>query len=301
MFSFKKGRRIAFIKGGKLDGKFIRVDNVQSSKCCQDCGKCSSKKACCKISKKGGCSECGVLKNMISMGGDDSLAGFLLQQELKNVIKDERKMINIDDGTLIPMPNPKQRECLYIGGPSGSGKSTYASNYIKIWRYMFPKRNFFLFSNVEKDPCLDKLKPTRIKLDASFVDEPLNTKLLANSICLFDDVDFIKDKAIRKSVTDLRDSLLGEGRHENIYVITTNHVLTDGNKTKFSLVEATAITMFPATDTYHVEQVLKRYCGFGAKVVKHIQSLNSRWVTVSKRCPTYVMHEHGVFFPSEIK
>lgn len=299
MFTFKKkqgARKIAIINGGSKNGKIIRLIENGSKKCCNSCGGCSKKQSCCKLSARGGCELCS--KNPL---GGNSLLGAILHDELKGMLTKESKIIDINDGTLVPIPNKYSRECLTISGPSGSGKSTYASNYAKLWKYMFPKRPIYLFSNVDKDECLDKLNPTRILLDESFLEDPIDKEILSKSLCIFDDIDFIKNKKVREAVTSLRDSLLGEGRHEDIYVLTTNHVATNGKETKLSLAEATSITLFPHTDSYHASQVLKRYCGLSEKVVKYVGNLSSRWITVNKRYPLFIMHENGVFFPSEIK
>ncbi len=300
MFTLKKRdntRKIAIIDGGSKNGKIIRLIEKVDRKCCENCGTCKkNKKSCCKISAIGGCDFCGG-----NMGGKNSLLSNLLKNEIKGLMSREVRKIDVYDGNVIPLPNEDARECLFIAAPSGSGKSTYASNYITIWKFMFPKRKFFLFSNVTKDKCLDKLNPIRIHLDENFVEDPLDIKMLRKSICLFDDVDFIKNKKIKTAVTDLRDSLLGEGRHEDIYVLTTAHVATDGKATRLSLAEASSITLFPHTDSYHVGRVLKTYCGLSEKVVKYISELPSRWITVNKRYPLFIMHENGVFFPSEIK
>lgn len=295
MFTMKNiGKPVAFVDGGKYDKKIVHLV-TENEKCCNKCGN-DEKKICCKKAYK--CMQCNGNRKVDIK--DDSIIS-ALRGDLVNLANGVSPEIMLQSGEMRVLPNLDQRECLYIAGPSGSGKSTYASDYVKILKTLNPKLKLFVFSNVEKDKCLDKLKPIRVKLDDSFLEAEITNDMLKNSICVFDDCDYVKDKKVRDATTTLRDSLLGTGRHQNIYVVTTSHIINEGNKTRLSLAEASAITMFPNTDNYHIEQVLKAYCGFNRKMIQYVMKLPSRWITIHKRYPTYVIHQKGIFNPNMIK
>jgi len=314
MFSLKKGRRIAFVKGGIYHGKTVRLNEENTKKCCDKCGEYStSSKYCCKDSKKGKCGLCSKqskkMKNihkkgqkLYNKGAEPSMIEFIVQQEISKALKDDKKDMKFKDGKLIPLVNPKMRESLYISAPAGAGKSVYASKYAKIYKHMFPENSIILFSAKNKDPAFDKLKYkgehfiTRVKLDETYLEDPLQAKDLVSTLCIFDDVDFITDKDLKKEIIQLREKLLGEGRADETYVIITTHIMNNGNQTKLPLAEASSITFFPqGGDKYHCEETLKRYCGFKKKMIDHIMKLPSRWVTVYKRYPNYILHEGGCF------
>jgi hypothetical protein len=48
----------------------------------------------------------------------------------------------------------------------------------------------------------------------------------------FDDTDVISDRRIRESVYKLLDRILEIGRHRNIFLICTNHLVSDGKTTQ---------------------------------------------------------------------
>lgn len=68
---------------------------------------------------------------------------------------------------------------------------------------------------------------------------------LANCLVVFDDIDAIRDKKIKKVVTDLCDELQVVGRHDNTWVIRTSHLFRNWGATKASLAESNKTIFFP--------------------------------------------------------
>jgi hypothetical protein len=223
-----------------------------------------------------------------------------LKEKLNDYLTGKKKEILIDDeGKLLPLPREDKRETLYISGPEGSGKSVYASNYITEFKKIFKKRDFIIFSKVTEDEPLDKLKPKRIDINLDIVEDPIETNELKDTIVLFDDIDTISNKKILEALQNLKDKTLEIGRHDNIYVIITSHNLTNGKSTKMSLLESSSVTFFPKMgDSYHIKRFLKEYCGMSRDAIDKIFNLNSRWVTVYKRAPMYILYEKGVYLLS---
>lgn len=213
----------------------------------------------------------------------------------KGIITDNNfKLIG---GELLPIPNPDKRECIFITGPAGSGKSTWASMYIKNFVKMFPEREFFMISKLDEDEVLDKLDPVRIDYDdEDFVEMPVIIEELADSLILFDDTDTINDKIIMKSVNDLKDNILELGRHEDIYILITSHLATRYKETRTVLNEANAITIFPhGSGGQQIRYCLKKYFGLENDQLKVIKNLPSRWVTLYKTYPNYVLYSKGIY------
>ncbi len=199
------------------------------------------------------------------------------------------------------------RECLYIAGPSGSGKSTYTANYTKQWQKRFPDCPVYLFSQIKSDEVLDKLGVKRIIMDEDLVDNPIEQSELVGrkyhgvktSLVIFDDIDIITDPKVRAAVYKIQNELLEGGRHDEIYVISTAHQMMNYKQTRTLINEASSITFFPKSgSSYHNTRFLKTYCGLGPKQIKRINELPSRWVTVYKNYPMYVIYEHGIFLLS---
>lgn len=214
------------------------------------------------------------------------------------IFDDKKKTeFKLDVGQMKPVPNPDGRQCLYIAGPSGAGKSTYTSMYCSQWKKMFPDRSIYLFSAVNEDKALDVLEPSRIAIDATLNESKLQPENFRDSLVIFDDIDVIPDKKLRDEVFRIQDQLLQTGRHTNTYVVSTSHQLVNYNKTKILLGEAHQITVFPngSNLTEPFRRFLEKHCGFSKAIIKKISELKSRWITVNKAYPQYVLFETGIF------
>lgn len=305
-FTFKENPHpIAIVKGGEYNGNIVYLDKEKDGeehlyrrKCCDDCSEKCFKKKCCKKCNYaiGGCrsKECDK---------ENYLDEFdkIFAKEIKRIVNNRMENVNLKDGgKLIPIPRNErnQVEHLFITGPSGSGKSTFAAMYAKMFYKMFPKHNFYVVSDVKKDEVLDKLKPKpkRITIDEQMYEDPIDISDFKDSLVLFDDIEHIKDKKIQKATMELRDKLLGEGRHHNTRVMTISHNPTNNKETKASLLEARSIVMFPGGgDDYHLKNVLERYCSIDPKMIKEILKMDTRWIMVHKHFPKYVITENSCF------
>jgi predicted AAA+ superfamily ATPase len=138
-----------------------------------------------------------------------------------NILKlaNDSKLQQIPDTTR--KENEKYREILYITGASGSGKSYYTKSYIKEFQKSKKYKDFpvYLFSALTEDDSLDEIKPKRIRLDESIIDDPISIDELENSLCIFDDTDVIGDKKYVMRYIRLLDRILEVGRHKNIFLV----------------------------------------------------------------------------------
>jgi len=302
--SFEKGDPIAFIEGGKDNNKIIYLHDP-SKKCCDKCSeKCGQRgRYCCeKCVGDGGCLTCGG--NLDDEIDDEEVINKIKRRGIKannphkRNIKTGKEIIINDEGIIRILPNFDTSERSYTCGPSGSGKSYWISKYIEQWKRIFKREPIYIFSDVDKDELLDKYNNVRrVRLTEELINNPLDAKEFPEgSLIIFDDIDSIINKKLMKAIEDLRDHLLDRGRHEKLYVIVSNHLMTDHKRTRVCLNECSVINVFPRSGSaYGITYLLKHYCGLAPKQIKTLMNLQSRWVTVKKNYPLHVIHEKGVY------
>lgn len=206
-----------------------------------------------------------------------------------------------DDGKIfvIPPPFPTQ---VYLAGPNGSGKTHTAAMYIMELLEMYPNIRIYVFSDLEEDPEIDNISERvhRIMIDYTLISEPLNPEDFANSVVLFDDIDSIADKKILQAVNTLKDSILKTSRHSNTYVLVTNHLITDRDKTRVSINECRELFLFHKSGS-NIERILKVYTGLSNKQIEILKQLPGRWLCFHKNAPQYIVYEYGVMLLTALK
>ena len=224
--------------------------------------------------------------------------------ELRKILKralaeDIGKTLELKEDSDVPIhqyPNPNKREICYICGPAGSGKSTICGRYIAQYKEMFPKNKVFVFSRLLEDEPLDRYKPIRIILDETMLDDPIDLEDLENSLVVFDDIDTIMNKKINDAVYKLTLDIMESGRKMKIYCLITSHLITKYRKSRCVLNEMNFLTVFPrGGSAYQIKDVCKRYIGMSKKDVDKLLATPSRWVTIHKNYPQYVLHRKGVY------
>ncbi len=221
----------------------------------------------------------------------------VLREESKNQ-NDGKKEVTIESGKLVPLPNPNIVEKIYISAPSGAGKSYYAGMWLQEYKKMkpFKKNPIVLISSIDEDESLDRHKPIRIPLTMEFIEDPIQPEDLQDSVVVFDDIDTMRDPLIRNAVADLRNYLLEQGRHFNVRMLMTSHLLTNFKYSRIILNEATCVVLFPhGRSKYHMDRYLKVYVGLSREEISRVLNVPSRWVAVYTGYPTFVIHEKGAF------
>lgn len=212
------------------------------------------------------------------------------------------KEISMREGVMQPLMNPKQRSVTYIAGPAGSGKTTYALDLIKRYKKMFPKKLFCLFSRTdyESDPAFGDLKPCQISIDESLLENPIDIteELEGGSIILFDDCNTIQNDALKKMVEKLMADAMEIGRKLDINMVVTNHLVIPNEKKSARTImnELNTMTIFPKSgSSQQIMYALKNYFGLSKEQIVEILNLPSRWVTISKSYPMYVIYDKGAY------
>jgi len=278
------GRPIAEVKGGKDAKKILSViDPDKSDNCCALCSpKCNRAKVeerCCDK-----CKSC-CKKKEAPKPKEETIG---------------QSYVCDTDGRLSIIPNIKEREITYIAGPSGSGKSTIASKYVEMFKELFPDRDFFLFSRLDKDPALDRLKPMRIMIDENLLRDPIDiqTELSKGAILVFDDCSTIQNPALKRYIDGLMSDIMEIGRKLNIWLVITNHLVIPNEKKMARTImnEMHSMTVFPKSGSaQQIRYALKTYFGLTNKQIDEIIKMPSRWITVYKSYPQYVLYDKGSF------
>ena len=226
-----------------------------------------------------------------------------LYKDCQNDRHDDKATMHILSNNIIQiLPRIDICEKLYISGVSGSGKSTYVGKYISeyINNKSFKNNNIYVFSSVDKDDSLDKYNIIRIPIDDDLIDEPLLIEDFKNSLTIYDDTDTIKNKNYRNAINDIKGEMIEIGRHYDARCIITSHILTNYASTRQILNECTSITFYPkSSGVYHIKNYLKVYAGLDKKQIDKILKLNSRWITIYRTYPSYIVWEHGISILSE--
>lgn len=186
---------------------------------------------------------------------------------------------------------------IYVAGATGCGKSHWISQYLKLVNKYQKKRDIFIFSDVEYDKVFDDgLKNIhRISLDDSLVMNPIAPEELKDSVCVFDDIDSIQDKALKNTVYTLMDSIYKRGRHENITCISSTHNITNYVKSRIPINESALIVLFCRSgSTSGQKYILEKYVGLDKSTIKDILNLKSRAVQIHKSYPLFYAWDKGV-------
>lgn len=202
----------------------------------------------------------------------------------------------LSKGTLQPVYSEMSDAPLrmFICGPSGCGKSTYASWIIDDYKRKYPRNKFYLFSVKEKDPALDKYKPIRIVCDEKLIEDPIEVKELTHSLVLFDDIDQFGNQKISKQLNKLRDNVMSTGRSMDIACISTRQVMLGGHETVNTLTNTHQVVFFGnGGGKQHGFDFLTTKMRVKKKDADKYVNLPSRFVTVNRVVPLYILHENG--------
>lgn len=214
-------------------------------------------------------------------------------KELKTVEK-----IQIDKGKFQLVPDKKvERHSLCVVGRNGSGKSYFIRDYIKEFIKVYGEDyDIYLFSSKETDKELDSIKQIkRLKVDMTFVDNPIDYKALSNTMVIFDDIDALTPKPLKEAIYHLRDKILQNGRSYKIHIISSNHSETERN-INVPLKESNSITFFLRNYNKGTRYLIDSYAGLlDSKQIKILRNNNTRATTILKTYPNVILQERNVY------
>lgn len=208
--------------------------------------------------------------------------------------------------SLFPYPIVKkgQRASIYVSGASGSGKSYWCAQYAIVYKSIFPDHKLYLFSCKKSDPVFDEIPElNRIELNKDFIDDVANNdweEQYSNSLCIFDDVEMLKnkqDKAVYNSLKELKSNILTLGRSANIDIISIVHKGLSGDMSKIELSEANQIVLFPTSNMNESRKIAKTYIGLDATQIKRLMkdAEDSRWILINRTYPPFVVTKKSIY------
>jgi len=300
MLSFSEGRPIARILSGKYKGKILKISEEDTNYIEADDPYDLITEDEIRNVKKMSITQIENLRRSLKLKKKENYDDDEIYEKFNNKLKHrQQKELILNDGELMQLPTQKTRECIYVAGASGSGKTTYIARYLEEYKRMFPKNKIYIFSKLHDDEVLDKLKPIRIIINDQLIENPIEVEELENSCVVFDDIDTL-EKDLMEAVTKLRDDLLEIGRHNNIYMCNVSHLLMNYKNTRRLLNETQTVTFFPKSgSSYHINRFLKVYAGLSKEDINRILHLPSRWVTINKTYPNYILYSQGAYLLSK--
>lgn len=190
---------------------------------------------------------------------------------------------------VLPNPDPKKRDVIFLTGTSGSGKSHFAKNFIMNYvRLYHNQRKIYIVSQMKSDKTLDealymfpknmseekiedmeeeqkeKFKNPMIKripLDPQYwIEHPPNVddEHFAQTLWVFDDVDAIEDKQINERVESYLKNIATRGRMHNkkqggISALFITHHTSVGQNKRLKLVmhDSTGYVVYPSSSSAH--------------------------------------------------
>lgn len=298
----KGSRPIAHIQGGKYHNKIIYLSNDDGNEIYNRPLDMLSEKEIRQNKKKMSKDDYNKIKYGLMYDEEKPI-----EKDLMNIISNlkgksrnlSKKQFNLyDDGEIFPLPQFNKTERLYVCGPTESGKSYFIKKYLQKLRKVKPDTTIYIFSDVEEDPEIDELKNiTRLNLDEGLLEqETIDIEKFDDSVCVFDDIDSIQHPKIYKMICSLRDGMLRRGRHNNISVVCTSHLMTDYKNTRIILNECNSLCFFPRSGcSSGINYMLKKYCGLNKDQIKKVYDLPSRWVYLNNYYPKYIIYNKGIY------
>jgi len=200
---------------------------------------------------------------------------------------------------MMPLPDKSEEDfqVYFIAGASGSGKSYLAKGLAEKYRKQNPDNDVYLISKLEKDNTLDQLNPPaiRLKLEKLLMNPP-EYKDFENCMVILDDIEGVSKKE-ETVLQELIDKFSTLGRHTHCRPIVIRHLLTDRNKTRTVLGEATNLIVFPeSTHAKSFRYLLDGYFGLEKKQIEELKKCGSRWVMIHTHYPLFILTEKELYF-----
>lgn len=249
--------------------------------------------------------KCNLPIALVEGGSSDGEVIYIEDEKTKKskiIKKNNTTVVEVEDGCFQQLPNSNVR-VIVIAGQSGSGKSTWAANYIKLYLKENKKSKFYVFSQLSEDPVIDELKPHRITLDESLIDDPIDVEEIeAGSMILFDDCSDC-DGPLQKAINLLEKRILSHGRKRKIQIVITSHLVnpSEANVAKLRHVEMQCLVFFPNSgSTGQAEGVMKKHMGMSARQVNKALNIESRWISITRTYPSTLLSENFITFTKSL-
>jgi hypothetical protein len=192
---------------------------------------------------------------------------------------------------LLPLQMRDDRLVMYIAAPSQAGKTTFVFQFVNELQKRKKIEKIFVVSDKESDQ-LDALNPVRMKLDDQLLKFKYDPLKFANCLFIFDDIDSISDKDVRAKVFKMQDRMMKLGGEYKTHLISTYHLISNRQETRYILFETHYIVIFPKTGTVNqFTNLFNNYIGIDKDQQQEIMKQKSRWVCIHKNHPRYYVSQ----------
>lgn len=209
--------------------------------------------------------------------------------------KKKSDLMYTNDNEISPIPL-EMHNIIFLSGPPRSGKTYWVNQYATAFKKIF-SREVYYFTRNKSDESLNE--DIYNKILTSEIEHPYTMDELANSLCIFDDIEDSQHPKVTKYLYTLLDDIIKNGRHAGragISVIFCNQETTMYRRTKTILSQMTEFVFFPNyTSKCNANYVLEKYLGLHPDQVSYIYTLPSRWIDVRRIAPQYVLSQHNVY------
>lgn len=300
----KDARAVAIVRGGAQDGRILYLHTDAKPKPCAGAGRevdnpVKYMKDLKHIKPSERAKVMSELMEGVKTGKPVESADDKVKKVYDEMSEDTAKdnSITLPDESLfqvIPNPDSNCREVLWVAGMSGSGKSYFAKNYAESYKKIYPDREIYLVSRLDKDETLDNMKigkPKRISLQSIF-DDPPDISEFEKCLVIFDDVlESLKGNQL-KIIQNIIDTIATQGRHTVTSMLICSHTLSNYKSTRQILMECHYIVVYPNSTAFKpMKYVLENYAGMTKEQVHDIKKLG-RWCAIYKMFPPYIVSAH---------
>ena len=218
-------------------------------------------------------------------------------------LTDEEK----EERTIVPIPfrEPKKknrRVMTNIVGSSGSGKSYLLGNILREYTKIHKDRKdrYLFTAALEDDPAFAGLKIKRV--DLAWAVQNAELEDIKQSICIFDDFQYMPSKEIEEWVIHFMRAALERSRKLEADLFTIVHDTKQAWITKLLNLECGNYILFPVSNRNASIGILKTCMGFNKKQMEYFKLINNgmySYVMVNKN-PPYLISQDRIIFYDEI-
>ena len=200
------------------------------------------------------------------------------------------------------IPYIKNRISFFIAGPPGCGKTTFIS---KMMKHIGLKHAYLFTSLMEKDDLFSGIKIKRVRMEKDVLETITLDTLRSDSIntdeitLIFDDIDKIRDKTIKKLTDNILSDALANGRahskqNKDINIFVTSHALNDYFNTKYTFENCEYVCIFPSCTPFaQVERIVKKV-GIDKTQLEKINLIKPKTLIIHKFTPLYLICDNVI-------
>jgi len=187
-----------------------------------------------------------------------------------------------------------------VCGRRGSGKSWFTTMYIEGYNKTTDNKVFFISRLTEDESIKLPDRSLRISINdlcQAVANHQICLEDFSDSLMVFDDINSASINAKQQAVIQsFLTDVMENSRHMRVSVLITNHMFSNGMKTRALLNEVSDIVVFPKYNS--VKQIrygFETYIGMSKQMIDDIMRTEDRWVMVHLAgLHKYILSSHHV-------